>query len=118
MKVYISGPMTGIKDFNRPNFEIAEKELSAHGFAVYNPGRLILPEEFNSEDLMKIDLAALSCCDAIYLLHGWSNSKGCNIECWQAEKIGMKYIERIVEDSGLISFAIYRNFKISNVHFV
>lgn len=40
MRVYISGPMTGKPDHNRPAFDAAEKRLTAQGHFVINPHRI------------------------------------------------------------------------------
>lgn len=40
MRIYLSGPMTGLSDLNRPAFDAAEKRLTAEGHFVINPHRL------------------------------------------------------------------------------
>lgn len=40
MRVYCSGPMTGVPDLNRPAFAAAEKRLTAQGHFVINPHRI------------------------------------------------------------------------------
>ena len=40
MRTYISGPMTGKPDLNRPAFAAAEKRLTAQGHFVINPHRI------------------------------------------------------------------------------
>ncbi len=37
MRLYLSGPMTGCPDLNRPAFDAAEKRLTAQGHFVINP---------------------------------------------------------------------------------
>lgn len=37
MRIYLSGPMTGKPDLNRPAFDAAEKRLTAEGHFVINP---------------------------------------------------------------------------------
>lgn len=37
LKIYIAGPMTGIKNFNFPAFDAAAKLLERHGHEVFNP---------------------------------------------------------------------------------
>ena len=36
-KIYLSGPMTGFKDYNYQMFNDAAKKLRAEGFEVVNP---------------------------------------------------------------------------------
>ena len=77
MKIYISGAIS--KDFNyMKKFKLAEEQLQALGHAVINP--TVIPPILSHEDHMKIDLAMLDVCDAIYMLKDWENSKGANIE--------------------------------------
>ena len=76
MRVYISGPITGTTDFlNR--FAAAEAQLEIQGYDVFNPARfnLIMPPVATWEDYMKLSEAMLSCCDTIYMLRGWENSR-------------------------------------------
>lgn len=76
MRIYISGPITGTDDYmNR--FIAAEIKIRAGGDIPVNPARINaeMPESTH-EDYMKVSLALLSTCDAIYMLQGWSNSAG------------------------------------------
>ena len=80
MRTYISGPMTGIEDFNKPKFFDAERKLTGKGYTVLNPACLPSSTEITHEQYMIMDLAMLSICDAIYMLDGWKNSVGAKIE--------------------------------------
>ena len=40
MRIFVSGPMTGYPDLNRPAFDAAEKRLTAQGHFVINPHRI------------------------------------------------------------------------------
>ncbi len=42
VRVYIAGPMTGYKNFNREAFHNAEEELKREGHTVLNPA--VLPD--------------------------------------------------------------------------
>ena len=100
MKIYISGAMTGIKDFNYPKFDLTENMLLNKGYTVVNPaniGRGIAfkdnltdAEKYNI--YLKEDLKALLDCDSIYMLEGWKDSTGANIEHDLAIKLGFKII--------------------------
>lgn len=78
LKVMICGPMTGLPDFNRPQFnEVAEK-LYCKGFTVYNP--TVLPAGWSHEQYMEVTLRWTDEVDAIYMLDGWERSKGAVME--------------------------------------
>lgn len=89
MKVYISGPITGVKDY-RKKFQQAEEYLKSLGHDVFNP--CCLPDIFEYYQFMDLDLTALNFCDAIYLLNGWENSRGAKMELKEAQRIGLKII--------------------------
>ena len=110
MRLYLSGPMTGLPDHNRAAFDAAATRLRAQGHFVINPAEL--SALFGSEEeigdafkeayadplssavsyeghckrmtlassIMSADLAAVRSCDAIYLLRGWENSRGAKKE--------------------------------------
>ena len=80
MKVFLSGPMSGIKDYNKPAFDNAQKKMENLGYSVFNPAWMTFDESWTRDDIMPIDIAALSRCDAIYMLPGWEKSKGATAE--------------------------------------
>jgi hypothetical protein len=41
---------------------------------------------------MRYDIRALTFCDSIYMMKGWEESKGANIELKVAKAIGLKII--------------------------
>lgn len=81
MRVYISGPITGTDDY-MVRFAQAEKELTEQGYSVVNPANVNaqMPADMEYEDYMKMALAMLDLCDAIYMLSGWEKSCGANRE--------------------------------------
>ncbi len=107
-RVFISGPMTGMPDWNRAEFERAERELRELGAAaVYNPASMA-PREGESVQahewymartlnvLTRLDYAAdpsRPYYDAVILLDGWWKSDGATLEQAVAEAIGIDTIE-------------------------
>jgi len=93
-KVYISGPMTGLPDYNRDAFKKAEKWCLSQGFSPFNPGWMLFQEstKFSYEEIMQIDLAALEVCDCILLLAGYEGSRGAQIELNRAKELGLSVI--------------------------
>lgn len=80
MKVFISGPMTGIDNFNRDAFNNAEKEFIKRGLDVFNPAWMLFSDGWAHEEIMSIDINALSLCKFICMLPGWEDSKGARLE--------------------------------------
>ena len=87
MKVYLSGKITGDENYKN-KFAVVEDGLKREGYEVFNPA--IMPNMFSWEDFMKIDLLALSFCDAICLLPDWAESTGAMREYEEAKKLGLK----------------------------
>lgn len=102
-KIYIAGPMTGIKDWNFPAFFEAEEALVSLGFDVVNPahndGKTVeealenagSPERPNYTwaYYMRRDLPHVMGVDMIYLLPGWQNSRGAQLEVHVAKALGL-----------------------------
>lgn len=86
MRVYISGPITGKPDFIE-RFAAAEEKLKKDGYEVFSPAKFytIMPPSATWEDYMKLSMAMLSLCDAIYMLSGWQWSRGAVKEYYMAE---------------------------------
>ena len=93
MKVYLSGKITGDTGY-RQKFEAVQNELTSYGYVVFNPA--VLPDGFEYEDYMSLDLLILSRCDAIYLLRDWKNSPGAKRELEEAKRLGLQILD---EDS-------------------
>lgn len=81
MKLYVSGPMTGLPQKNVPAFNAATRKLRARGFQVVNPAELDKSDPCaNWIEYLRRDLKWLLTCDAIATLPRWKNSKGANLE--------------------------------------
>jgi hypothetical protein len=89
MKVYISGPMSGYPDYNRPAFHKAAEELRAQGHEPLNPAELDLGEGATWQEYMRADIRMLTYADAIYLLDGWEASRGATFEKYVADTLGI-----------------------------
>lgn len=85
-RAYLSGPMTGIKDYNFPLFNAEAKRLRALGWDIANPA-----ENGNEGKpwhmCLRKDLAQLSTCDYLFLLPGWMNSEGAHLEVMVANRV-------------------------------
>jgi hypothetical protein len=80
MKVYISGPMSGLPDLNFPAFNAEAERLRALGYDVVNPAELNPDPTKPWHACMRVDIAALMSCDVIAMLPGWERSKGAKAE--------------------------------------
>jgi len=93
--IYISGPVTGIPDGNKPKFMAAEYMLRKLGFHVFNPATIPWPSIPIEDDtelwkyFMHHCVAALPNCDSIFMLAGWQNSKGAVWEHRIAQMLGL-----------------------------
>ena len=93
MKVYISGPISGLPlETVYNNFTNAEVRLLEQGYEVVNPLNNGLPRESTWNEHMRADLKLLLDCDAIYMLNGWEYSKGASLEYDLAIDLGFKLI--------------------------
>ncbi|EBW6363363.1 nucleoside 2-deoxyribosyltransferase [Salmonella enterica subsp. enterica serovar Oranienburg] len=86
--IYIAGPMTGLENFNRDNFNITAVVLKSMGHTVLNPA--LLPDGLTYGQYMKIGKAMLECADTIYLLEGWQDSPGATAEYDLAKRLGLE----------------------------
>ncbi len=102
--IYLSGPMTGIEEFNRPAFDQAAKELRANGFDVIVPG-----ENESYDPIEKANWAVqkqkrefylsrdiefiLEQADIVVVLPGWESSEGAKLEVAVAQAVGIPIFE-------------------------
>lgn len=88
-RVYISGPMSGLPDFNRPAFYRAAAELRFNGCKVFNPAEMNVPDDTPWPTLMRYCIRDLVDCDTIHMLPGWYRSRGARLEHAIALTLGM-----------------------------
>ena len=94
MKIYISGPITGTKDYIE-RFGKAQHALNKAGYITVNPAIVnrMLPSNTTHEEYMKMSICMLDMCEAIYMMNGWQQSPGCNQEYGYALAKGMIVIK-------------------------
>lgn len=78
--------MTGLPDFNYPEFNRVAQLLRDQGHYVYNPAEKDIRSEKDLREAF-VDYTRFICCqaDKLVLLPGWENSKGAKIEKALAE---------------------------------
>ena len=91
-KVYLSGPITGKKNYKGLFLFAEELAKMCNVSRIYNPASQI-PDSLGYEQAMKRCVAALAEYDTIMLLPGWSVSKGAKIEHDIALTCGMNVID-------------------------
>jgi hypothetical protein len=84
--IYIAGPISGIKDHNRPMFNKVAAELSDLGHSVLNPATL--PDGLSQGQYMQICLLMVAVAGELVMLPGWERSEGAYIEFLLAKKSG------------------------------
>lgn len=99
MRVYLSGPMTGLPEYNYPRFfEVAEVIRDA-GHWVYNPAEYDFTGELVDFPVKEAfaEYCRIICteCDAIVLLENWQASTGVAAETSLARAIGVPVIDWI-----------------------
>jgi len=88
IRIYLSGPMTGIPENNFPAFNHWASKLRADGYEVVRPAEI--QEEATWELCLRADVRELCTCAAIALMPGWESSKGANLELHIAHRLGMR----------------------------
>lgn len=101
-KIFISGPMTGLPDFNFPRFNLVAKQLEDASIDCINPvdvckkynKETVLSDPVKFQEMIDEQQRLERECDAILLLDGWHESKGVRLELKTALELDMKiYLE-------------------------
>jgi nucleoside 2-deoxyribosyltransferase len=97
MRVYISGPITGISNY-REIFALAAERLAERDLQPVNPAELVAVTggAFTYDETMHLCLEALSRCEALALLPGWEESHGACVEYGFATALNLPVVT--VED--------------------
>jgi nucleoside 2-deoxyribosyltransferase len=97
-KLYLAGPMRGVKSYNFPAFNYTAKHLREKGYEVWNPAERDVNEDGFDPDVskprsikeyMEHDLAAICRCDAVVVLDGWELSQGASLEVYVAQTLNI-----------------------------
>lgn len=109
MRCYIAGPMSGIENYNWPEFENAMNRLPWYGLTPVSPtvidedlgvvdvvrgsqGEVLfvdVTDKFDYNEVLRRDLEEIEGCSMIYLLKGWSRSTGALRELRKAIDCGL-----------------------------
>jgi len=92
MRLYLSGPMTGMPELNFPAFHADATWLRGHGYEVINPAELNPDQSKTWGECMRTDIKALCDCDCLALMDGWEGSQGAHLEVHIAHRIGIRIL--------------------------
>jgi len=91
MIVFLSGPMTGLPDFNRPAFNEYASKLEELGHIVINPA--VHPLGLTHDQYMTLCLPGVKVAECVAQLPGWRRSKGAMMEYELAKLLNRKIID-------------------------
>lgn len=97
--IYLSGPMSGLPDYNRPAFDRAAKSLREKGYKVWSPAEafdrsILMPRSH----YMRVDIEALMKCSTVMMLPNWESSKGARLEFEIAKELELPVL--LLSDDG------------------
>ncbi|GMA52595.1 hypothetical protein GCM10025857_40110 [Alicyclobacillus contaminans] len=97
MKIYISGPMTGLPEYNFPAFNRTASFLRSLGIEVINPAEGVTELDKPWDWYMRRALRLLLDADMVLMLPGWQQSPGARLERDVAQRLGMpvSYLEAL-----------------------
>ncbi len=95
-KLYLSGPMTGVKNFNHDLFNKVAAEFRMVGFDVCSPSEFFDGDKTRErEEYMREAFKYLLEADTVVILPGWEQSKGARIEITVAQELGLNLVEYV-----------------------
>ena len=84
---YVSGPMSGIKDYNYPAFQLAAQMLREQNIKIESPHELPRPAKWDDMEpealwthMMNLCMDQIDRCQGIIMLPGWPQSRGAKRE--------------------------------------
>ena len=92
--VYLSGPMTGLPDYNRAAFNLRAEAFQALGYSVNNPADISVTHGTDKSYgfYFKRALRLMLESDVVYVFGDTSNSAGVQMELKVAEMAGMPIV--------------------------
>lgn len=96
LEIYVSGPITGMENLNRPAFSHISNQLQQKGYTPVNPLDFFTDEEqkvLTWDMAMRSDVKHLLPCGACIMLPGWQNSAGATFEFITAKLFNIPVID-------------------------
>lgn len=92
--VYLSGPMTGLPDYNRGAFNLREEAFKAKGINVLNPARISekAGTQHEYEWYLKRALRLMLEADVLYVFGDVTHSRGVDVELRLARELKMPVV--------------------------
>ena len=91
--VYLSGPMTGLPDYNRPAFDKLAADIRAEGKTDFNPAEVGERDVIRTRSwYMRKDIEALLKSDSVHVLQGWEKSEGAKLEIEIARQLELPIV--------------------------
>jgi hypothetical protein len=98
-KLYLSGPMDGIENYNHELFNKVAKEFRDANFAVCTPSEFFDGDVTRErKEYMREAVKYLLEADTIVLLPGWEDSKGARLEAAIATELDLIIVEYVEND--------------------
>ena len=92
--VYLSGPMTGLPDYNRAAFNLRAEAFRAAGYSVKNPADISVTHRTDKayEFYFKRALRMMLDADVVYVFGDTTQSRGVEMELQVAKMAGMQVV--------------------------
>lgn len=98
-KLYLSGPMTNVENYNHDLFNKVAAEFRMVGFDVCSPSEFFDGDKTRErEEYMREAFKYLLEADTVVILPGWEESKGARIEIMVAQELGLNIVEYVEPD--------------------
>lgn len=98
-KLYLSGPMTGIENYNHEVFDRVAAEFRQVGFQVCSPAEFFDGDITRERhEYMREAFKYLLEADTVVILPGWEESKGARLEIMVAQELGLNLVEYVEPD--------------------
>ncbi len=98
-KLYLSGPMTGIPNYNHELFDRVAAEFRHVGFDVCSPAEFFDGDITRERhEYMREAFKYLLEADTVVILPGWEGSKGARLEIMVAQELGLNLVEYVEPD--------------------
>jgi hypothetical protein len=97
LKVYISGKITGERDYRKKFFEV-ERQLREMGHVPISPA--IQPDGLTPADYIRVDLAFIDAAEVVLFLPDYTESRGATLEWHYCQYVGKQCAYDIAQLGG------------------